>query len=103
MKILGIIPARYASSRFPGKPLIQIKGKSMIQRVYEQSKRSELLTDLVVATDDERIYEEVIGFGGKAVMTSTDHQSGTDRCRKHFKKIKMILMWLSIFKAMNPL
>jgi 3-deoxy-manno-octulosonate cytidylyltransferase (CMP-KDO synthetase) len=88
MKILGIIPARFASSRFPGKPLIQIKGKSMIQRVYEQSERSELLTDLVVATDDERIYDEVIGFGGNAVMTSTDHQSGTDRCLEALQKSK---------------
>jgi len=86
MKILGIIPARYASSRFPGKPLIQIKGKSMIQLVYEQSKRSELLTDLVVATDDERIYEHVIAFGGNAVMTNTDHQSGTDRCLEALQK-----------------
>lgn len=88
MKILGIIPARYASSRFPGKPLIQIKGKSMIQRVYEQSKRSELLTDLVVATDDERIYEHVIEFGGNAVLTSTEHQSGTDRCLEALQKNK---------------
>ena len=88
MKILGIIPARYASSRFPGKPLVEIKGKSMIQRVYEQSKRAELLTDLVVATDDKRIYEHVIDFGGKAVMTSTEHQSGTDRCLEALQKNK---------------
>jgi 3-deoxy-manno-octulosonate cytidylyltransferase (CMP-KDO synthetase) len=86
MKILGIIPSRYASSRFPGKPLIQIKGKSMIQRVYEKSKQCRLLTDLVVATDDERIYDHVIGFGGKAVMTSTEHQSGTDRCLEVLQK-----------------
>ena len=88
MKILGIIPARFASSRFPGKPLIQIKGKSMIQRVYEQSKRAELLDDLVVATDDERIYEHVISFGGNAVMTNTEHQSGTDRCLEALQKRK---------------
>ena len=88
MKILGIIPARYASSRFPGKPLIQIKGKSMIQRVYEQSKRAKLLTDLVVATDDERIFEHVLAFGGNAVMTSTEHQSGTDRCLEVLQKRK---------------
>ncbi|HTI58023.1 3-deoxy-manno-octulosonate cytidylyltransferase [Mucilaginibacter sp.] len=80
MKILGIIPARYASTRFPGKPLVDIAGKSMIQRVYEQSKKCHLLTDVIVATDDERIYYHVTGFGGKAVMTSTEHQSGTDRC-----------------------
>lgn len=86
MKVLGIIPARYASSRFPGKPLIEIKGKSMIQRVYERSQMSELLDDLVVATDDERIFNQVKKFGGKAVMTSTDHQSGTDRCLEALEK-----------------
>lgn len=86
MKILGVIPARYASSRFPGKPLIQIKGKSMIQRVYEKTQQCKLLTDMVVATDDERIYEHVIDFGGKAVMTSTEHQSGTDRCLEALRK-----------------
>jgi len=79
MKIVGIIPARYASSRFPGKPLINIKGKTMIQRVYEQVKKS-LLQKVVVATDDERIFSCVIKFGGEAVMTSTHHASGTDRC-----------------------
>jgi 3-deoxy-manno-octulosonate cytidylyltransferase (CMP-KDO synthetase) len=74
----GIIPARYASSRFPGKPLAMIGNKPMIQRVFEQASKS---LDLVyVATDDERIYSAVINFGGKAVMTSPDHQSGTDRC-----------------------
>ncbi|HJP62860.1 MAG TPA: 3-deoxy-manno-octulosonate cytidylyltransferase [Mucilaginibacter sp.] len=79
MNILGIIPARYASTRFPGKPLVDIAGKSMIQRVYEQSKKCALLNDVIVATDDERIYDHVIAFGGKVVMTSPDHQSGTDR------------------------
>jgi len=74
----GIIPARYASSRFPGKPLAMIGDKSMIQRVYEQAGKS--ISVVYVATDDKRIYDAVIGFGGKAVMTSTDHQSGTDRC-----------------------
>jgi 3-deoxy-manno-octulosonate cytidylyltransferase (CMP-KDO synthetase) len=86
MKVLGIIPARYGSSRFPGKPLIPIKGKSMIQRVYERSQKSTLLDELVVATDDERIYKAVLKFGGKAVMTSTDHQSGTDRCLEALEK-----------------
>src|SRR3569833_1939966 len=80
MKTLGIIPARYASTRFPGKQLVDIAGKSMIQRVYEQAKKCALLTDVVVATDDGRIYNHVLGFGGKAVMTSSTHQSGTDRC-----------------------
>jgi len=80
MLILGIIPARYASTRFPGKPLVEIAGKSMIQRVYEQSKKCALLNDVIVATDDERIYHHVKGFGGKVAMTSAEHQSGTDRC-----------------------
>ena len=78
--ILGIIPARYASSRFPGKPLIEILGKSMIQRVYEQAKKSSLLSDVIVATDDERIFKHVENFGGKVVYTKEDHPSGTDRC-----------------------
>ena len=74
----GIIPARYASSRFPGKPLAMIGNKTMIERVYEQASKA---IDLVyVATDDERIFKTVRGFGGKAVMTSPDHFSGTDRC-----------------------
>jgi 3-deoxy-manno-octulosonate cytidylyltransferase (CMP-KDO synthetase) len=80
MKIIGIIPARYASTRFPGKPLVDIAGKSMIQRVYEQAKKSTHLTEVVVATDDIRIEKHVKTFGGKAVMTSDQHQSGTDRC-----------------------
>lgn len=78
--ILGIIPARYASSRFPGKPLIEILGKTMIQRVYEQANQSKLLDKVVVATDDERIYNHVLSFGGAAVMTKEEHPSGTDRC-----------------------
>ena len=85
--ILGIIPARYGSSRFPGKPLIDILGKSMIQRVYEQAKKSSLLTDIVVATDDERIFKHVENFGGKVVYTKEDHPSGTDRCFEAFKKV----------------
>ena len=80
MKILGIIPARYASTRFPGKPLINIAGKSMIQRVYEQAKKCIYLSEVIVATDDERIFDHVINFGGVAVMTAAEHQSGTDRC-----------------------
>jgi 3-deoxy-manno-octulosonate cytidylyltransferase (CMP-KDO synthetase) len=80
MKILGIIPARYASTRFPGKPLIDINGTSMIQRVYEQAKKCTALSEVIVATDDDRIFNHVQGFGGLAVMTSPDHQSGTDRC-----------------------
>ena len=80
MKVLGVIPARYGSSRFPGKPLIDLKGKSMIQRVYEGAHKATLLDALVVATDDERIYQEVLRFGGQALLTSSVHQSGTDRC-----------------------
>ncbi len=77
MKVLGIIPARYASKRFPGKPLVDIFGKPMIQRVYEQG--SKVLKDLYVATDDARIEQKVLEFGGKVVMTSKQHPSGTDR------------------------
>jgi len=80
MKILGIIPARYASTRFPGKPLVQIDGKSMIRRVYEQASKASCLTQVVVATDDERIAQEVESFRGNYVITSSEHQSGTDRC-----------------------
>ena len=80
MKVLGIIPARYASSRFPGKPLIDLKGKSMIQRVYEGALKSSKIALLIVATDDERIVKEVLRFGGNVEMTKNTHQSGTDRC-----------------------
>jgi len=80
LKIIGIIPARFASTRFPGKPLVDIGGKSMIQRVYEQAKKAKSLSDVVVATDDERIETHVKKFGGNVVITSSSHQSGTDRC-----------------------
>jgi 3-deoxy-manno-octulosonate cytidylyltransferase (CMP-KDO synthetase) len=80
MKVLGVIPARFDSSRFPGKPLIHLKGKSMIQRVYEGAKRSDLLTEVIVATDDQRIVDEVLSFGGKVELTDKNHASGTDRC-----------------------
>lgn len=79
-RIVGIIPARYASTRFPGKPLIDIQGKSMIRRVYEQASKCASLSDVIVATDDERIQREVQSFGGKLCLTSPDHPSGTDRC-----------------------
>ncbi|MBC7746113.1 MAG: 3-deoxy-manno-octulosonate cytidylyltransferase [Flavobacterium sp.] len=80
MKVLGIIPARYASTRFPGKPLIDIGGKSMIRRVYEQALKSRLLNRVIVATDDQRIYDHVLSFGGEITLTSDKHESGTDRC-----------------------
>lgn len=85
MKFIAIIPARYASTRFPGKPLAVLGGKTMIQRVYEQVVG--VLDDAVVATDDERIYEAVQTFGGKVVMTSTEHRSGTDRCQEAYAKV----------------
>lgn len=86
MKILGIIPARYASTRFPGKPLASIAGKSMIQRVWEQASKAKHLSEVIVATDDDRIAQHVRGFGGKAVMTGEAHPSGTDRCFEALKK-----------------
>lgn len=85
MKFIGIIPARYGSSRFPGKPLADMAGKPMIQRVYEQVKKA--LDEVWVATDDDRILKVVENFGGKAVLTSPDHKSGTDRCNEAFSKI----------------
>lgn len=78
-RITGIIPARYGSTRLPGKPLRAILEKSMIQHVYERCAKADSIDDLVVATDDERIFDAVLAFGGKAVMTRPDHPSGTDR------------------------
>ena len=80
MKTVAVIPARYASTRFPGKPLVDIGGKTMIQRVYEQAAKAKLLSKVIVATDDERILQEVLSFKGNVAMTRSDHQSGTDRC-----------------------
>ena len=87
MKIIGIIPARYASTRFPGKPLVDIKGKTMIQRVYEQAKICKGFSEVIVATDDERIFNHVKEFGGKVVMTDSHHPSGTDRCAEVLEKL----------------
>lgn len=84
--ILGIIPSRYASTRFPGKPLADINGKTMIQRVYEQAIQATSLSKVVVATDDERIANHVLSFGGEVVITSTEHPSGTDRCWEALQK-----------------
>ncbi len=80
MNIIGIIPSRYASSRFPGKPLADIAGKPMIQRVYEQTSKCKLLTKVVVAADDKRIHDCVKSFGGVVEMTSSSHSNGTERC-----------------------
>jgi 3-deoxy-manno-octulosonate cytidylyltransferase (CMP-KDO synthetase) len=80
MRILGVIPARFGSSRFPGKPLIDLKGKTMIQRVVEGVAKSSLLTDFVVATDDARIFDHVSSLDAQVMMTATSHETGTDRC-----------------------
>ena len=85
MNFVGIIPARYASTRFPGKPLAMLGGKAVIQRVYEQV--SNVLSDVYVATDDERIFNAVKAFGGKVVMTSANHKSGTDRVEEAVNKL----------------
>jgi 3-deoxy-manno-octulosonate cytidylyltransferase (CMP-KDO synthetase) len=85
LRFVGIIPARFASTRFPGKPLVLIDGKTMIQRVYEQVSKA--IDDVYVATDDDRIYDAVLAFGGKVIMTSELHKSGTDRCYEAFSKL----------------
>lgn len=86
LRFVAIIPARYASTRFPGKPLVDIGGKTMIQRVYDQV--SKVLDDVYVATDDKRIFDKVLSFGGKVIMTSDAHRSGTDRCYEAFTKLE---------------
>lgn len=86
MNILGVIPARYGSTRLEGKPLVDICGKTMIQRVYEQAKK--VLKHVVVATDDVRIEQAVIGFGGEVVMTSTNHTTGTNRCLEAYETVQ---------------
>ena len=85
LRFVAIIPARYASTRFPGKPLVDIGGKTMIQRVYDQV--SKVLDDVYVATDDQRIFDNVRSFGGKVIMTSDAHRSETDRCYEAFTKL----------------
>ena len=87
MKFVGIIPARYASTRFPGKPLAMLGGKPVIQRVYEQVK--ECFDDLYVATDDDRIKNAVLAFGGKVVMTSPNCNNGTERCLDAYKRLAL--------------
>lgn len=87
MNILGLIPSRYASARFPAKPLALVRGKTMIQRVVEQAQQTQSLSRVVVATDDDRIRDHVIAFGGEVVMTGTHHQSGTDRCQEALEQL----------------
>src|SRR6056297_2983360 len=100
MNFIGIVPSRYASFRFPGKPLAEIQGKKMIERVYEQAGK--VLEHLWVATDDKRIADEVSRFGGKVVMTSKEHASGTDRVARRLtlfsKKRGFNLTLLLIFR-----
>jgi 3-deoxy-manno-octulosonate cytidylyltransferase (CMP-KDO synthetase) len=84
-KAIAIIPARFASTRFPGKPLVEIEGRTMIMRVYEQAVKAEQLQEVYVATDDARIFDHVTKAGGKAIMTSVDHSSGTERCLEAFQ------------------
>ena len=87
MKVLGVIPCRYNSSRFPGKPLADILGKSMVQRVYEKSSLCDNLNKVIVATDDERISFHVKSFGGNVMMTSKNHENGTGRCAEVLENI----------------
>ncbi len=86
--VIGVIPARYASTRLPAKVLADINGKTMIQHVYERCLKAKLLDEVLVATDDKRIFEDVLGFGGNAIMTSRRHKSGTDRIGEAVKNIR---------------
>lgn len=112
--VIGVIPARYKSTRLPGKPLLMISGKPMIQRVYESAVKSIYLSEVIVATDDRRIFNCVMGFGGKAVMTSAKHKSGTDRICEAVNRIKADIVvniqgdepfidYKNIDKAIEPL
>lgn len=99
MQFIGIIPAHYASTRFPGKPLAEIGGKPMIQRVWEQAKKA--LDRVIVATDDERILNCVRAFGGEAVMTRSDHRCGTDRCLEAFISLQLDNLQLDDWVVIN--
>jgi len=106
MQTLGIIPSRFASTRFPGKPLVLIDGKTMIQRVYIQACKAQSLAKVVVATDDERIFKHVQSFGGHVVMTDKNHQSGTDRCAEvalNFQDMEAIINIQGDEPFINPL
>jgi len=102
MKILGIIPARYNSSRFHAKALADINGKSMIQRVYEQASKAQLLAKVVVATDHQLIFDHVKAFGGEVVMTSESHQSGTDRCFEAYESLNETFDYLINIQGDEP-
>ena len=99
MKIAAVIPSRFQSSRFPGKPLARIAGRTMIERVYRQAAEAGCFAEIIVATDDERIRDEVIGFGGKAEMTDNTIKSGTERVWAVMKK-RILTRW-SISRAMS--
>lgn len=101
-KTLGIIPSRYASTRFPGKPLVDIAGKTMIQRVYEQASKSKFLSEIIVATDDERIYSHIKSFGGNVIMTNSNHPSGTDRCFEAYQKYGKIFDFVINIQGDEP-
>jgi 3-deoxy-manno-octulosonate cytidylyltransferase (CMP-KDO synthetase) len=103
LKIVGIIPARYESSRFPGKPLAMISGKSMIQRVYEQAKKATSLTEVYVATDDERIIKEVETFGGQVIMTAKEHLNGTSRCAEALEILNKSFNYIINIQGDEPL
>ncbi len=90
MKFIAIIPARYASTRFPGKPLVSIQGKPMVQHVYEKVTQSGLFEKVIVATDDNRIQKAVEEFGGEVALTDVNHQSGTDRCGEVINKLEEV-------------
>lgn len=96
MKTIGVIPARYASSRLPGKPLALIRGKSLIERVYRRAIRAQSLSALFVATDEKRIADHVEGFGGNVIMTSPECPSGTDRLAEAARQISTADIWLNI-------
>jgi 3-deoxy-manno-octulosonate cytidylyltransferase (CMP-KDO synthetase) len=100
MTAIVIIPARYNSTRFPGKPLSLLRGKTLIQHVYENSRGAHLISDVIVATDNEIIFEKVLSFGGKAVMTSGEHPSGTDRIAEVAASVDYDIVVMS--RVMNP-
>ncbi|MFN7912233.1 MAG: 3-deoxy-manno-octulosonate cytidylyltransferase [Bacteroidota bacterium] len=103
MSVIGIIPARYASSRFPGKPLALIHGKSMLQRVYEQAMQANLISTLIIATDDERISKHAEDFGARAILTSAHHVSGTDRCYEAYQNYGQTFDYVLNIQGDEPL